>query len=167
MTSEPFTIRSRRRVHLGPVSIEIRSNEARFAGFRFFVREDQTRDMPGQKPDFTLNLCNVKVDGPWPLDQLAARHDRSYRGKKMSAGYYLTDHFGAPAYLLSQGTEYWIYAENFEPILWPYAIKHLLTVYSMEHGMLHLKAAAVAIDGRGALLVGRGGSGKTVLLNCL
>lgn len=33
--------------------------------------------------------------------------------------------------------------------------------------MLHLKAAAVAVEGRGALLVGRGGSGKTVLLSHL
>jgi hypothetical protein len=85
----------------------------------------------------------------------------------MAAGYYLTDHFGAPAYLVTRGRHYWIFAEDFEPILWPYAIKYLLTLYSMEHGFLHLKAAGIAIDGQGALLVGRGGSGKTVLLNHL
>jgi hypothetical protein len=85
----------------------------------------------------------------------------------MSAGYYLTDHFGAPAYLLTRGNHYWIFAEDFEPILWPYAVKCLLTLYSIEHNLLHLKAAAVAVDGQAALLVGRGGSGKTVLLSQL
>jgi hypothetical protein len=34
----------------------------------------------------------------------------------------------------------------------------------MNHGMLHLKAAAVAVDGAGTLLVARGGGGKTMLL---
>ena len=117
--------------------------------------------------DFALSLCNIGIDGPWPVEALAGLRDRSYRGKRMSVGYYLTDHFGAPAYLVTRGTRCWIFAEDFEPILWPYAIKHLLTVYSIGRGMLHLKAAAVAVEGRGALLVGRGGSGKTVLMNHL
>jgi hypothetical protein len=85
----------------------------------------------------------------------------------MSAGYYLTDHFGAPAYLMTRRRHYWIFAEDFEPILWPYAVKYLLTLYSMEHNLVHLKAAGVAVDAQGALLVGRGGSGKTVLLSQL
>lgn len=117
--------------------------------------------------DFTLNLCNLRVDGPWSTQMLAAIRDHNYRGDRMSSGYYLTDHFGDPAYMISQGTTHWIYAEDFEPILWPYAIKHLLTMYSLEHNLLHLKAAAVAHNGRGALLVGRGRSGKTVLLSRL
>lgn len=166
-----FRCRSRGEVHLGPVRIDIRSNEPDFNGFRFFsgypgsataqsgAREDA--------PDFTLSLCNLNLDGPWPEESLAPLHDKSYRAKKMSAGYYLTDHFGAPAYLISRGNRYWIFAKDFEQILWPYAVKHLLTVYAMQYHLLHLKAAAVAIDGQGALLVGRGGSGKTVLLTQL
>jgi hypothetical protein len=42
-----------------------------------------------------------------------------------------------------------------------------LTFYSIEHGLLHLKAAGIEVNGQGALLVGRGGSGKTVLLHQL
>jgi hypothetical protein len=165
-----FQCRSRREVCLGPVRIDVRSNEADFKGFRFFAE-------PGRAPahdaelgspvDFTLSLCNLHLDAPWPFERLSLVYDRTYRGKKMVAGYYLTDHFGAPAYLVSRGTRYWIFAENFEPILWPYAVKHLLTVYAMEHNMVHLKAAGVVVDGCGTLLVGRGGSGKTVLLNHL
>ena len=41
------------------------------------------------------------------------------------------------------------------------------SVYSMEHELVHLKAAGIAVGGHGALLVGRGGSGKTVLLSQL
>jgi hypothetical protein len=165
-----FRCRSQREIRLGPVRIDVRSNEPDFKGFRFFVEPGawSARDCEsGGTPHFTLNLCNLNFDAPWPLERLSAAHDRSYRGRKMAAGYYLTDHFGTPAYLVGRGTQYWIFAEDFEPILWPYAVKHLLTVYAMEHEMLHLKAAGVAIDGCGTLLVGRGGSGKTVLLSRL
>lgn len=167
---DAFKVRSRGRICLGPVSVEIRSNEADFKGLRFFSEVfagGRSGTDSGDEPDFTLNLCNIGIDTPWPRERLAAIRDRSYRAKRMSVGYYLTDHFGAPAYLVTRGTEYWIFAEDFEPILWPYAIKHLLTMYSIEREMLHLKAAAVAVDGQGALLVGRGGSGKTVLMNHL
>ena len=163
-----FQVRSRGRIHLGPVCIDLRSNEPDFKGFRFFSKSVLPHSADSgdddDAPHFTLNLCHLGIDGPWPLQTLREMQDKSYRGRRMAAGYYLTDHFGAPAYLVTGGTQYWIFAEDFEPILWPYAIKHLLTLYSMEHGMLHLKAAGIAIDGQGALLVGRGGSGKTVLL---
>lgn len=163
-------IRSRRTVHLGPVRIEIRSNEPDFAGFRFFSDFSSSQgaySSAAEEPDFMLSLCNLTVDAPWPVSELALKRDHSYRAKRMSVGYYLTDHFGAPAYLVTRGRHCWIFAEDFEPILWPYAVKYLLTLYSMEHHLLHLKAAAVAIDGQGVLLVGRGGSGKTVLLSQL
>lgn len=165
--TEAFQPRSCRQIRLGPVRVDIRSNESHFRGFRFFSETGPAASDLVARPDFTLSLCNLRVDAPWPLDTLVAMRDASYRGKKMSAGYYLTDHYGSPAYLVTRGTHLWIFAEDFEPILWPYAVKHLLTVYSMQHGMLHVKAAAVAIDGQGMLLVGRGGSGKTVLLTRL
>jgi hypothetical protein len=167
---DTLKVRARAEVRLGPVRLEIRSNEPNFRGFRFFseiLTSPARSPEGGDGPHFTLSLCNLNVDGPWPLQALLAMRDRNYRAKKMSAGYYLTDHFGAPAALISRGTDYWIFAEDFEPILWPYAVKHLLTLYSMSHSMLHLKAAGVAVDGQGALLVGRGGSGKTVLLTQL
>jgi hypothetical protein len=163
-------IRSRATVQLGPVRIEIRSNEREFRGFRFFSAPPSpggTVSNGGEATDFTLTLCNLSMDGPWSRQELAARRDSNYRARRMSAGYYLTDHFGAPAYLVTCGKHYWIFAEDFEPILWPYAVKYLLTLYSLEHNLLHLKAAGIAVDGRGALLVGRGGSGKTVMLSQL
>jgi hypothetical protein len=160
-----FHIRSRRTIRLGPLSVDIRSNERDFQGLRFFAGNDDFESPP--YPDFTLSLCNLKVDGPWPMPSIAAATDRSYRGKRMAAGYYLTDHFGPPAFLITRGREYWIFAEDFDPILWPYAVKHLCSVYAIESGLLHLKAAGVAVGGRGVLLVGRGNSGKTVILASL
>ena len=165
-----FHCRARKEVHLGPVRIEIRSNEPDFKGLRFFSkfpRSVASHSGPDDAPDFTLSLCNLGIEGPWLIRELSAMRDQSYRAKRMSAGYYLTDHFGAPAYLLTRGRHYWIFAEDFESILWPYAVKYLLTLYSIEHNLLHLKAAGVAVDGQGALLIGRGGSGKTVLLTQL
>jgi hypothetical protein len=160
-------IRSRRTVHLGPMRVEIRSNEPNFQGFRFFSQYCESQTADDNLPDFTLTLCNLALDAPWSRKELALQRDSSYRAGRMAAGYYLTDHFGAPAYLLTRGRHYWIFAEDFEPILWPYAVKYLLTLYSMEHNLLHLKTAAVALDGQASLLIGRGGSGKTVLLNHL
>ena len=162
-------IRSHKVVRLGPVRIDIRSNEPGFRGFRFFSESFDPDDVDSVdvEPDFMLSLCNLQVDGPWPVRELALGRDTHYRGKRMSVGYYLTDHFGAPAYLMTRGSHYWIFAEDFEPILWPYAVKYLLTLYSMEHELVHLKAAGIAVGGHGALLVGRGGSGKTVLLSQL
>lgn len=168
--ADAFRCRSHKVVRLGPVHIDIGSNEPEFKGFRFFSNagfSSSTAAGLERAPDFILSLCNLRHDAPWSLVNLSATHDRSYRGKKMAAGYYLTDHFGTPAYLITRGTHYWIFADDFERILWPYAVKHLLTVYAMVHNMLHLKAAGVALEGRGALLVGRGGSGKTVLLTQL
>ena len=159
-----FQIRSRRTVALGPVTLDIRSNEPDFRGFRFF---SQPSGRTGVGPDFTLSLCKLSRDTPWGLRDLSEIRDKNYRAQRMSAGYYLTDHFGGPAYLVTRGRHYWIFAEDFESILWPYAVKYLLTAYSMDHDLLHLKAAAVALNGHGALLVGRGGSGKTVLLTQL
>jgi hypothetical protein len=160
-------VRSRRRIHLGPLRIEVRSNRSRFDGFRFFSAPADTKaGTPGcdAPPHFTVTLCDLNIDGPWPTERLMTLRDRSYRAGRMATGYYITDHFGRPAWLISRGTEYWLFTEDFTGILWPYLVKYLLTIYSMQHDMLHIKAAAIAVNGRAAILVGRGGSGKTVLL---
>ena len=169
LARQRMPLRSHKVVRLGPVHVDIRSNEPDFKGFRFFPDSSDAEggDSGGSELDFTLSLCNLGLDGPWPREELALERDKSYRGGRMSVGYYLTDHFGAPAYLMTRGSHFWVFAEDFEPILWPYAVKYLLTLYSTEHHLLHLKAAAIAVNGQGALLVGRGGSGKTVLLHQL
>jgi hypothetical protein len=59
-------IRSHRVVRLGPVRIDIRSNEPDFKGFRFFSESFEPDDVGSGdvEPDFMLSLCNLRVDGP-------------------------------------------------------------------------------------------------------
>jgi hypothetical protein len=165
LTSSKFTVRSRRKVRLGPLGIEIRSNEERFIGMRYFPHSSHAEDEI--RASYTVSFCNLNVDAPWPLQMLLKEQDKTYRAKRFAAGYYITDHFGPPAYLVTRGTHYWIFGSDFEPIFWPYVVKFLLTLYSMQQEMLHLKAAGIAVDGAGTVLVGRGGGGKTVLLTRL
>jgi hypothetical protein len=157
-----FNPRTDRSVSLGPVRIRIRSNEAQFGELRHFP---ESMHLPRNAPvHFTVNCCNLNQDGPWSVHDLEQARDRSYRAGRFAGGYYVTDHFGAPAYLVTRGKHLWIFARRFEPILWPYVVKLLLTTYALDEGFLHLKAAGVALGGVGTLLVGRGGSGKTVLV---
>ncbi|MGY4644299.1 hypothetical protein [Cellulomonas sp. URHB0016] len=52
-------------------------------------------------------------------------------------------------------------------IIWSLIVKHVLTVCAMEAGLLHLKGAAVAHEGKAYLLLGRGGGGKTEMARVL
>ena len=157
-----FVVRTRRRVQLGPMSIEIRSNETRFSALRYFAGSSAVE--PTDSIHYTLNFCNLNVDAPWPLEQIEASQDAHYRARRFSAGYYITDHFGTPAHLFVRKREYWVFGDDFELVLWPYFVKLLLTLYSLDRGLLHLKAAAVSVNGAGTLLIGRGGGGKTVMV---
>lgn len=164
VTDANFTVRSEGRVCLGPLRIDIRSNEEQFVGLRYFPAAAPGERLPA---DYTLTFCNLAADGPWSHEAILREQDRHYRARRFAAGYYITDHFGPPAFLVTRGTCYWILGTQFEPIVWPYLAKLLLTLHSMANGLLHLKAAAVAVEGAGTLLVGRGGGGKTVLLTQL
>jgi hypothetical protein len=161
-TGQEFRVRTRRKVLLGPLCLEICSNEQVYRGMRYFPRSAQAD--ADAVPHYTVNLCNLNFDGPWSVQTMRQLQDRRYRANRFSMGYYLTDHFGAPAHLVTREAEQWIFGTDFEPILWPYVVKYLLTVYSMQHELLHLKAASLAINAQGTLLVARGGGGKTLLL---
>ena len=59
--------RSRKHIRLGPVRIDIRSNEPDFKGFRFFTESGIPAASPAEcrahEPHFRLNLCNLRLDG--------------------------------------------------------------------------------------------------------
>jgi hypothetical protein len=160
-----FRARTRQNVRLGPLRVAFRSNESSFAELQHFP--EGARLPHEASVHHTVNCCNLSLDGPWPLQQIQDAHDTTYRGKRFAAGYYLTDHFGSPAYLITRAKQLWIFAPHFGPILWPFVVKFLLTTYAIDQRMLHLKAAAVSLSDIPTLLVGRGGTGKTVLLTQL
>src|SRR5260370_32437435 len=49
------------------------------------------------------------------------------------------------------------------PLFWSFFLKYALTAHHLSVGVLHVKAAAVALGGRALLLIGRSHSGKTEL----
>lgn len=160
-----FCPRTRQNVALGSLHLRICSNEDPFSELQYFPERIR---LPEAAPvHFTINCCNTNMDGPWPLQYIHNAQDRTYRAGRFAGGYYLTDHFGPPSYMITRGRQLWIFAPHFSPILWPFVVKYLLTVYSIDQQMLHLKAAAVSLQGTVTLLVGRGGTGKTVLLTRL
>jgi hypothetical protein len=145
--------------------VAFRSNEAHFTESHYFP---ESAGLPASAPvHHIVNCCNLNHDGPWPSSHLQEVRDKTYRGQRFAAGYYLTDHFGPPAYLITRDRQLWIFASSFERIVWPFVVKLLLTLHAIEHSRLHLKAAAISFEGAATLLVGRGGTGKTVLLTQL
>ena len=90
--------------------------------------------------------------------------DSSYRAKRMLSGYYITDHFGPPVRMSYRHDRLRFEGSDLQNVLWAYAVKLILTVEAARKGALHLKAAALRHEGRGVLLLGRGGAGKTTFL---
>lgn len=147
-------------VDLNLLRMRLRSNVPDFAGFGYFSRFAD----PAGHADFQVDC--VELDDV-PLDErdLEPLVDRSFRGDRFRSGFYLTYYFGEPAYLISAGSRFVVLGRHLERTVWPYFVKHILTVFAADQDLLHLKAAGFA-DAAGAatLLFGRGGAGKTVFL---
>src|SRR5699024_4718720 len=66
--------------------------------------------------------------------------DDTIRGKRFRSGYYLVHYFGEPAHLVTVGKTFYVFGRALEKTVWPYFVKHILTIFSSDHGFLHLKA---------------------------
>lgn len=151
-------------VDLNVLRIALRSNVEGFAGYDYFTRFADTGEVDYQVD--CVELDRVELDRV-ELDerQLDLLVDRSFRADRFRSGFYLTYYFGEPAYLISAGNRFVVFGRHLERTVWPYFVKHLLTIFAADHGQLHLKAAGFADGaGRATLLSGRGGAGKTVFL---
>ena len=83
----------------------------------------------------------VHIDrDPVPLDDIIRRTDATLRAKRFRAGYYLVHYFGAPAHLITAGSTFYLFGTALQRTVWPYFIKHILTIFAADHGLLHLKA---------------------------
>ena len=99
------------------------------------------------------------------LGLVRSRADRSFRGKRLQSGFYLTHHFGPSAYLLHRSDrECYFIGGSRDKILWSFFVKLLLTREASRLGGLHLKAGSFVWNDMTFLTVGRGGSGKSVLI---
>src|ERR1700754_111430 len=151
-------------IDLGPLSFRLISNVPAFPALHYFSSE--SRNPLHSKPQFELWCISLKAS-EIDRDYLSEQVDRTYRGNSFLRGYYVTDHFGGPVYLVTRGQHYFVFGENLELVVWPYFVKHFLMRQALDTGALHLKAAALALGHVGTLIIGRGGAGKTVLLTQL
>ncbi|MUL43180.1 FomB family phosphonate monophosphate kinase [Streptomonospora sp. PA3] len=147
-------------IDLNVVRVRIATNLEEFPAFNYFA------DVLPDEGAFDYEVICMDVDrDKFDLEKAADRVDRTFRAKRFAAGYYLVHYFGDPALLITRGRTFYVYGTALERTVWPYFIKHILTMHAADNGYLHLKAGAFVQPGGGAsLVVGRNGGGKTVLL---
>ncbi|MGK4579919.1 FomB family phosphonate monophosphate kinase [Kitasatospora sp. HPMI-4] len=158
-----YTIKSSVTVDLNAFRLRIASNLADFDGYSFFTKfvEPGATDQPCAYEVVCVDLDEDPID-PALIEPLA---DRGFRADRFRGGFYLTHHFGPPAYLATRGNRIYVFGRKLDRIIWPYFAKHLLTIFAVDHDLVHLKAAAFVQPGAGAtLLFGRGSGGKTVFI---
>ncbi|MGB9706706.1 MAG: hypothetical protein ACPLXP_01335 [Microgenomates group bacterium] len=160
---ETIKIKTDKVIFLGNCFLRLRSNLEDFVGLRYFSAP-AIRAYTGQKVDFDLSCVSMKESG-LSRDVLINFIDKTCRGQQFVDGYYVTDHFGEPIYLVSEGAKFFVFGENLEKVVWPYFVKYFLLIHSIKNDSLFLKAAAFSIKSRATLLLGRGSAGKTVFLS--
>ena len=139
-------------VQIGPLRVRIASDVPDFPALRYFSRA-------AHRPDGNADLrlwcvSGVSVDLP---------SDVTTRAKGFESGYYATDHFGPPVRMSTNGIDIVLSGPDLQNVVWPYLVKFLLLRHTAASESIFLKAAAVEAHGRAALVIGRGGSGKSVM----
>jgi len=162
---ERVTVATDDTIQLGPVMFRFVSNVPAFPALQYFSHKSRNV-RHNEEPQFELwcvSLEGSALDREYLLEHV----DRTYRGTSFLHGYYVTDHFGSPVYLVTRGQRYYVFGERLELVVWPYFVKYFLMLHALKDGSLHLKAAVLAIGHAGTLILGRGGAGKTVFLTQL
>jgi hypothetical protein len=153
-------IRSSRLINLNLLKIRLSTNLEHFPAYSYFTRFG-TDD---EAADYEVRCIDLGRDEIDPM-MFANRTDKTFRAKRFRAGFYLVHYFGDPAYLVTSGRLFYVFGRHLERTVWPYFVKHILTIFSADHGYLHLKAAGFILPDSGAtLLFGRNGGGKTIFL---
>lgn len=107
--------------------------------------------------------CHDQMEA-FKLAQCKINH--SVRSKQFAKGYYVTDHFGEPIYQkVDNNNSIYLYGKSFDRIIWSYFVKYILLIESVKMNSVFIKAAAFRLNNKTSLIVGPGGSGKTVFLN--
>lgn len=152
-------------VHLGTIDFRLVSNVPGFPALRFFSKTTRS-SYRGEETSFELWCVSLK-EAPLDRQYIRTHIDKTYRGKSFMDGYYATDHFGSPVYLVTHGHCFFVFGEQLERVVWPYFVKYFLMLRAVQDESLHLKGAACAMGDAGTLILGRGGTGKTVFLTQL
>ncbi len=150
---------------LGPVTVRLVSNISDFVATRYFSKTAR-RPYQNERTDFEIRCISLKNER-LELQTIRENVDQTYRGISFSDGYYATDHFGNPVYMVSSGKTYFVFGEQLERVVWTYFVKYFLLLHTIEKNALFLKSAAISANGKGTLLLGRGGTGKTSFLSIM
>lgn len=152
-------------VRLGPIEFRLVSDVSEFPTLQYFSKTAR-KPYQDEQTAFELWCISLKKNS---LDQeyILAHVDRTYRGNSFLDGYYVTDHFGPSVYLVTQGRRFFVFGEQLERVVWPYFVKYFLMLHTIQDESLHLKGAACVVGAASTLLLGRGGTGKTVFLTQL
>lgn len=151
-------------IQLGAVDFRLVSNIPNFPANKYFSAKSQDV-FKSNNIDFELWCISISMGNIDPA-MIFSYTDQTYRGKSFLSGYYVTDHFGPPIYLVTRGNRYFVFGEKLEQVVWPYFVKYFLMLKTLQNA-LFLKAAACSVGSAGTLLLGRGGAGKTVFLTQL
>jgi len=117
--------------------------------------------------DFEVSCCSPEIVPAQLRPSVTTASARTARGRNLQRGYYATDNFGPPAAVVVDGSRFVVIADHAERVVWSWLVKYLLLRWGVAHDALFLKGAAVERDGRGILLVARGGGGKTTMAMAL
>jgi hypothetical protein len=155
-------------VEIGPLTVRIVSDTPEFPALRYFSRSVRTAvARPGSALTLRLDAeiwCVSQAEPPLSTGP-ASPGDQTARARGFLSGYYVTDHFGPPVRIVTNGERVLLFGQRLQNLVWPYFVKQLLLCHAVANGDLFLKAGAVAIGDNGTLIVGRGGAGKTVMLS--
>ncbi len=148
-------------VDLGVTSFEILSNRNIDECLRFFspypARERNNH--------VSFRLYCIDISTPNFPKHAIPQRDQNYAGGRFSKGYYITDNFGPPMTIASSGNDFFLFGQGFERLVWSYFLKLFLTLWGNRNNHLHIKASCFEKNGDGVLIVGNGGTGKTVMLS--
>lgn len=120
-----------------------------------------------ENPDLTKTLPIVNVYICSDNDSVFNTTEY-YREKIMAKGLYLGHHFGEAAkYRMLDDHNFAICHSDPCEIIRCYISKYVLNIFALKQHILYLKGGAVEYKGRAFLILGRGGSGKTEMINTL
>ena len=89
-----------------------------------------------------------------------------YREKMMQKGIYIGHHCGEPVNIkIVDKFNIIISAKDPDTIIWSFVYKYVLTILTIGSEFLHLKAGAVTYHDGAILIAGRGGGGKTTMID--
>jgi hypothetical protein len=150
-------------VDLNYIRIGVASNVKPFPGSNY-VYSQCSSEAELKQCDYRVSLFAKGFFDCQELNWLKEYSDKSFRADRFRSGFYITHHFGEPAFIFTAGTSAYVIGATLDKLIWAYFTKVFLTLAAENRGDLHLKAACVELDEKGILLIGRGSGGKTVML---